>query len=138
MINDCFCKYSGGPSILKNRTNSESIVNSNGINYYNIKNHQGNSLLHVVTLDELPEMGRYIIEKGGNINGKNKDGDTPLHLAVRNKKKLMIDVLMNNGAKIDIENAKRETVYELATNDLRKKYNMTKTIIATQNKKKKK
>lgn len=138
MINDCFCKYSGGPSIFKNRKNSESIVNSNGINYYNIKNHQGNSLLHVVTLDELPEMGRYIIEKGGNINGKNKDGDTPLHLAVRNKKKLMIDVLMNNGAKIDIENAKRETVYELATNDLRKKYNMTKTIIATQNKKKKK
>ena len=39
MINDCFCKYSGGPSIFKNRKNSESIVNSNGINYHNIKHH---------------------------------------------------------------------------------------------------
>ena len=144
MINRCFLKYSGGPkaiSLLKAQIEEEkenqTELPEDQVNFINLKDKDGNSFLHLVTIEDIPELAKYFIEKGSNINLKNNDGDTPLHIAMRYKYKEIIDLLLSNGARIDIANNSNEIVYDLASSEMKKKYGMDKEMMYRQSKKKK-
>lgn len=143
MIQRCFLKYSGGPGaipILKNlmeegkKTNV--VTREDQVNFYNLSNKDGNTFLHLVIIEDLPELAEYLIDKGTNVNSQNNEGDTPLHIAIRNKYKDCIDLLMKNGARIDIPNNNNEIVYEMSNSEIKKKYGMDKEIVIRRTKKK--
>lgn len=143
MIQRCFLKYSGGPKaipILKNLMEegkkNNVVTREDQVNFYNLTNKDGNTFLHLVVIEDLPELAEYLIDKGTNVNTQNNEGDTPLHIAIRNKYKDCIDLLMKNGARIDIPNNNNEIVYEMSNSEIKKKYGMDKEIVIRQTKKK--
>lgn len=63
-----------------------------------------------------PEMAKFLIAKGANVNAKNKDGMTPLHTA---RSKAIVQILLSAGAKINIQeenarNGKSTTLLHIA------------------------
>ena len=143
VYNNCFSKYSGGPEIyeqLKRRIeldNKKEMCNynnqeiSNEVDFYNLKLEDGNSFLHIVTAEGFPEMVRYFLEKGANVNILNSKGDTPLHIAVRNKNEEIIKLLIDFNAKIGICNNDNEVVY-ISENGKKKKYGIEKEYVDKQ------
>ena len=144
VYNKCFSKYSGGPEIyeqLKRRIeldNKKEIYNynnnqeiTNEVDFYNLKLEDGNSFLHIVTNEGFPEMVRYFLEKGANVNIANSKGDTPLHIAVRNKNEDIIKLLIDFNAKIGICNNDSEVVY-VSENAKKKKYGIEKEYVDKQ------
>ena len=144
VYNKCFSKYSGGPEIyeqLKRRIeldNKKEMYNynnnqeiSNEVDFYNLKLEDGNSFLHIVTNGGFPEMVRYFLEKGANVNIVNSKGDTPLHIAVRNKHEDIIKLLIDFNAKIGICNNDNEVVY-VSENAKKRKYGIEKEYVDKQ------
>lgn len=165
IIQKCFIKYSGGPTVLtmnKDRNKNDedenidiNIPNSvdnindeleeeisfgkkqeNYVNYYKlIDKKTGNSFLHLAVIGGYAEFLRYFLEKKTDINLRNFDGNTPLHLALFNKDKKIIDILMNNKPKLDIPNNKGEIPFDLFTDEMKEYYGIDKMLIIKKNKK---
>ena len=107
------------------------------VNYYNLIDPKtGNSFLHMAAMEDYPEMVKYFIEKGANLNMKNNDGNTPLHLALKHKHKKIIKLLMDNKAALDIPNNDGDIAFEYFTPEMKKEYGVDKILIINPVKKK--
>ena len=146
MVLQCFLTYSGGIKalqILKQQRNEEQRKQYEGIPsskdvdknfYYNIKDENGNTFLHLATQSDLADLVRFLIEKGSNVNIQNKEGNTALHIALNNVNNKVsdlqiVDLLMKNGAHIDIVNSANKIPYDMASTEIKKKYGMDKEIM---------
>ena len=137
----CFDKYSGGPEVLKflneqlaNNKNDSYInkfMNTPGfVNFYELKEKDtGNSYVHLAVEGDCPELIKYFISKGANINKQNKDGQTPLHLALKNKNMEIIGILLDNKAKLNIPNNEGEIPFDYFTSDMKKQFGLEKTMV---------
>ena len=139
----CYNKYSGGPSTIKYLTSrNEENDDNNGkspylVNYYNLIDPKtGNSFLHIAAMENYPELVKYFIEKGANLNMKNNDGNTPLHLALKRKNKKIIKLLMDNKAALDIPNSEGDIPFEYFTSEMKKEYGVDKILVINPVKKK--
>lgn len=146
MVLQCFLTYSGGIKalqILKQQRNEEQRKQYEGIPsskevdknfYYNIKDENGNTFLHLATQADLADLVRFLIEKGSNVNIQNKEGNTALHIALNNVNNKVsdlqiVDLLMKNGAHIDIVNSANKIPYDMASTEIKKRYGMDKEIM---------
>jgi hypothetical protein len=137
----CLDKYSGGPEVLKflneqlanNKNDSyvNKFINTPGfVNFYELKEKDtGNSYVHLAVEGDCPELIKYFIEKGANINKQNKDGQTPLHLALKNKNMEIIGILLDNKAKLNIPNNEGEIPFDYFTSDMKKQFGLEKTMV---------
>ena len=141
----CYNKYSGGPATIKYLNNQneekqnddEDEKDSYNVNYYNLFDTKtGNTFLHMAAIDNYPEMVKYFIEKGADINKKNNNGNTPLHLALKAKNKPIIKLLMDNKAALDIPNEDGEIPFEYFTPEMKKEYGVDKILVINPVKKK--
>ena len=73
----------------------------------------GNSYLHLATINQLEGVVKTLIEKGIYINMQNNDGNTPLHLAYLNDNIPIINILRNNKIDTKIKNNERKIAEEL-------------------------
>ncbi len=141
MLKKCMDKYSGGPEAIKYLKNefSRNIKNDNNINdintdgfvnFYELnEKNTGNSYLHLAVIGNYPDLVKYFIEKGADINKKNNEGDTPLHIALRNKMNIIIGILLENKAKLDIPNNEGEIPFDFFSNEMKKQYGLEKMLI---------
>jgi hypothetical protein len=107
------------------------------VNYYNLIDPKtGNSFLHIAAMENYPELVKYFIEKGANLNMKNNDGNTPLHLALKRKNKKIIKLLMDNKAALDIPNSEGDIPFEYFTSEMKKEYGVDKILVINPVKKK--
>jgi hypothetical protein len=135
IVTRCYDKYSGGPATIKYLKNPVEDKNSFSkdsyyVNYYDLVDPKtGNTFLHLATIDDFPEIVKYFIEKGADLNMKNSDGNTPLHLAIKSKRNKIIKLLIDNKAALDIPNNDGEIPFEYLTPDMRKEFGVDKIII---------
>ena len=138
IIRKCFNKYSGGPEVISNlkeqlKNDNLSIDDNNiredQVNFYNIVTEEGNSFLHLATMENLYELVKYFTQKGANCNIQNLNGDTPLHIAARENYKLCIKYLLEGNAKLDIMNNKKEIPFDYFDSDSKKQFGLEKVVI---------
>ena len=138
IIRKCFSKYSGGPEVisyLKEQFNKEQFKNNENelredqVNFYDIITEEGNSFLHIATMENLPELVKYFTDKGANLNIQNLNGDTPLHIAAREKFELCTRILLNGKAALDIPNNNNQIPFDYFDNMQKKEYGLEKTVI---------
>ena len=142
LFKKCHDKYSGGPETIKYlMTDIEEKNNDEKppyfVNYYNlVEPNTGNSFLHKTAIDNIPEVAKYIVDKGANKNLQNKEGNTPLHLALKCKNSKIIKILMDNKAALDIPNSKGEIPFDYFTPEMKKEYGIDKMLVLNPTKKK--
>ena len=141
VVKKCLDKYSRGPEVIKflndeigkniKDNNLTNNMNSDGfVNFYELREkNTGNSYLHLATLGNYPQIVKYFIEKGADVNKKNEEGNTPLHIALKNQNLEIITMLLENKAKLDIPNNEGEIPFDFFTNDLKKKFGLEKMLI---------
>ena len=138
VIKKCLTKYSGGPSVIsylksqlkKDQFNEkENELREDQVNFYNLITKEGNSVLHIATMENLPELVKYFTDKGANVNIQNLNGDTPLHIAARENYKLCIKYLLEGNAKLDIMNNKKEIPFDYFDSDSKKQFGLEKVVI---------
>ena len=140
----CFDKYSGGPEVLKlinsqignSNKNIDNINNYNNMNisgfvdFYELREKEsGNSYLHLAIEGNYPDLLKYFIEKGADINKQNNEGNTPLHLALKNKNMEIIEILLGKKAKLNIPNNDGEIPFDYFTSDMKKKFGLDKILV---------
>ena len=131
----CYDKYSGGPTTIKNLQNPKEYLetysrDSYYINYYSlIEPNTGNTFLHLATIEDYPELVKYFIEKGADLNMKNVDGNTPLHLALKAKNNKIIKLLIENKAALDIPNKDGEIPFDYLTPDMKREFGVDRILI---------
>ena len=145
IIRKCFNKYSGGPEVISNlkeqlKNDNLSINDSNlredQVNFYNIVIEEGNTFLHLATMDNLYQLVKYFTQKGADCNIQNLNGDTPLHIAARENYKLCIKYLLEGNAKLDIMNNKKEMPFDYFDSDNKKQFGLEKVVIVMKDMKK--
>ena len=138
IIRKCFSKYSGGPEVisyLKEQFNKEQFKNNENelredqVNFYDIITEEGNSFLHIATMENLPELVKYFTDKGANLNIQNLNGDTPLHIAAREKFELCTRILLNGKAALDIPNNNNQIAFDYFDNMQKKEFGLEKVVI---------
>ena len=131
-------KYSGGPEVIsylkeqfKNEQfkNNEDELREDQVNFYDIITEEGNSFLHIATMENLPELVKYFTDKGANLNIQNLNGDTPLHISAREKFDLCTKILLEGKAALDIPNNKNEIAYDYFDNARRKEYGIDNVFV---------
>ena len=146
IIRKCFNKYSGGPEVidyLKEQLNNnnedinESELREDQVNFYNIITEEGNSFLHLATMDNLYELVKYFTEKGANCNIQNNNGDTPLHIAARENYNLCIKYLLKGNAALDIMNNNKEIPFDYFDNIKKKEFGLEKVVVVMKDQDKK-
>ena len=131
----CYNKYSGGPDTIKYINSQQEEIKKNEnytylVNYYNLEDPKtGNTFLHMAAMGDYPEMIKYFLEKGANVNKQNHEGDTPLHLALKIKNKRIIQLLMDNKAALDIPNKEGKIPFEFFDSEMKKEYGIDKLLI---------
>ena len=143
VVRKCFDKYSGGPETIKYKIeereksiktddkNENKENNNDGfVNFYKLtEKNTGNTYLHLAAINNYPQLIKYFIEKGADINEKNEDGNTPLHIALKNNFLEIIKILLDNKAKLDIPNNEGEIPFDLFSNDMKKLFGLEKMLI---------
>lgn len=85
----CFSKHSGGPTIKIEGTKIYPHLSNKDQEYYinllEMRDCNGNYLIHISVIDKFVELVLYLIIKNINLNVQNNDGDTPMHLSVRSE-----------------------------------------------------
>ena len=144
----CFDKYSGGPEMLRllkeelqnnnnnnnNNNNKTEEKNKNlnldgYVNFYKLADENGNTYLHISIMENYPDLVKYFIDKGANINKKNNDGNTPLHIALKQKNMEIIGILLKNKAKLDIPNNDGDIPFEFFDSEMKKKFGLEKMLV---------
>jgi hypothetical protein len=143
MIKKCFSKYSGGPELIKylkeqlrheENKDDESELREDQVNFYNIITEEGNSFLHIATMENLPELVKYFTDKGANLNIQNFNGDTPLHIAARENFDACTLILLQGNAKLDIVNHQGEIPFDYFDNVKKKEFGLEKVVIVREKK----
>ena len=143
MIKKCFSKYSGGPELIKylkeqlrheENKDDESQLREDQVNFYNIITEEGNSFLHIATMENLPELVKYFTDKGANLNIQNFNGDTPLHIAARENFDACTLILLQGNAKLDIVNHQGEIPFDYFDNVKKKEFGLEKVVIVREKK----
>ena len=67
----------------------------------NVRGPLGRTALHYAVRQQLPEVVRYLIEHGVDINSTTKESYTPLHYATCLENKEIIELLLNAGANVN-------------------------------------
>lgn len=65
-----------------------------------------------------PEMIRYLVKKGGNVNAQSHGGETPLHIAALLGARLSVRTLLANGADPNIKNESGQSVWDYVQHEL--------------------
>lgn len=132
-INTCINKYSGGPTSLSHlKENLEEKKNDTTkiikhINFYDLEEKKtGNSYLHSAIIDNHPELVRYMLEKGADVNKQNNEGDTSLHLALKSGNMELIKIIMNKKPALDIQNKEGIIPLDLFTHQMKVYFNIEK------------
>ena len=131
----CYNKYSGGPvtiKYLKNPVENKKTFNKDSyqVDYYSLVDPKtGNSFLHLATIDNYPQLVKYFIKKGANLDLKNKEGNTPLHLAVKARHSEIIRLLLDNKASLDIPNNNGDIPYEFFTSEMKSEFGIDKILV---------
>ena len=141
IVKNCLDKYSGGPETIKylneekeKNINNNYINNDNNneglVNFYELtEKNTGNSYLHLATQGNCPQLIKYFIEKGADINKKNEEGNTPLHIALKKNYLDIIGILLENKARLDVPNNEGEIPFDLFSNEMKKKFGLEKLLI---------
>ncbi len=58
---------------------------------------------YITTNRDRPQIVRYLLAHGAEVNATNKHGETPLHKAVKSGRKATVEVLLNNGAALELQ-----------------------------------
>lgn len=90
-----------------------------------IQNFNGDTVLHFACKKRSPEVLRYIIKKGGNVNQPNKMGLYPLHLA--GKRQNLVSILIEEGA--DLEVCTRNGMTPLSDSISKRRKNITDILL---------
>jgi len=80
-------------------------------------------------MENYPDLVKYFIDKGANINKKNNDGNTPLHIALKQKNMEIIGILLKNKAKLDIPNNDGDIPFEFFDSEMKKKFGLEKMLV---------
>ena len=138
IVKKCFIKYSGGPSVINylkeqiknNQFNEkENELREDQVNFYNLITEEGNSFLHIATMENLPELVKYFTDKGANLNIQNYNGDTPLHISARENFDDCTKILLKGKAALDIPNNDNQIPFDYFDNMKKKKFGLEKTVI---------
>ena len=135
ILRRCYNKYSGGPvtiKYLKNPVEDKKTFNKDSyqVDYYSLVDPKtGNSFLHLATIDNYPQLVKYFIKKGANLDLKNKEGNTPLHLAVKARHSEIIRLLLDNKASLDIPNNNGDIPYEFFTSEMKREFGIDKILV---------
>ena len=142
VIKKCLTKYSGGPSVIsylksqlkKDQFNEkENELREDQVNFYNLITKEGNSVLHIATMENLPELVKYFTDKGANVNIQNLNGDTPLHISAREHFDACTLILLKAKASLDIPNNNNKIPFDYFTEDRKKKFGLDKIVIKDNN-----
>ena len=85
--------------------------------------------MHKAVIDNYPEIVKYILDKGADVNKQNDNGDTALHIAAKNDNVEIIELLIKNKAALDIPNKEGVIPFELFSPDVKKEFGFGKTTI---------
>ena len=138
VIKKCLTKYSGGPSVIsylksqlkKDQFNEkENELREDQVNFYSLITKEGNSFLHIATMENLPELVKYFTDKGANLNIQNYNGDTPLHISARENFDDCTKILLKGKAALDIPNNDNQIPFDYFDNIKKKKFGLEKTVI---------
>jgi ankyrin repeat protein len=81
----------------------------------NARSADGETLLHLTTVNGYRVISAFLIEKGADINVKTKDdGHTPLHWAAREGHSEIAELLITNGADTDVKTKNGTTPLSIA------------------------
>ena len=83
----------------------------------------------MATQGNCPQLIKYFIEKGADINKKNEEGNTPLHIALKKNYLDIIGILLENKARLDVPNNEGEIPFDLFSNEMKKKFGLEKLLI---------
>lgn len=120
-LDKCFTQYSGGPEFIQHleelrkeskNKKAQIEIRPDTVDFYNKPDENGNTCLHIATIENHPELVEYFIEKGTIIDKQNNDGDTALHIAARRKNDEICDILIRYKAALDVPNNKDEIPFE--------------------------
>ena len=143
ILNKCYYKYSGGPLSIKykntdfEKKKSKEKNDNYFVDYFSLLEQKtGNTFLHLAVIENYPEIVKYFVEKGANLNVQNKDGNTPLHLALEKNEKEIIKLLMENKAALDIPNNEGKIAFDFFTPEMKKEYGVDTLLILNPAKKK--
>ncbi len=100
------------------------------MNFYKlVDNNTGNTYLHLAVIDDYPQLIKYFIEKGADVNIQNEDGNTPLHLALKQNNMDVAKILLDNKAKLDIPNNEGEIPFDFFTNEMKKRFGLEQMLV---------
>ena len=142
VIKKCLTKYSGGPSVIsylksqlkKDQFNEkENELREDQVNFYSLITKEGNSFLHIATMENLPELVKYFTDKGANVNIQNLNGDTPLHISAREHFDACTLILLKAKASLDIPNNNNKIPFDYFNEDRKKKFGLDKIVIKDNN-----
>lgn len=80
----------------------------------NIKDKEGNSLLHFAVASNDKSIIELLLNAGAGVNDIRMDGYTPLHMAVESGDQEIIKILLDHGARLDIQDLFGKTALHLA------------------------
>ena len=103
-------------SIKRKKIDICQLILSSKILDLSFQDKNGNSYLHLATINQLEGVIKTLIEKGIYINMQNNDGNTPLHLAYIYDNIPIINILRNNKIDTKIKNNERKIAEELKKN----------------------
>ena len=73
------------------------------------------SSLHIAVKKTAPNLARFLLQNGANLNLKDDSGDTPLHIAVRNGTEEIAKLLLDWGADAEIKDKHGRTPVQIAS-----------------------
>ena len=79
-----------------------------------LKNKQGQTLLHVATQNKSFKILKFLVENGADIQCTDNKNNTPLHIAVNNIDYNSVQLLMKYNPKLNILNINKETPLDIA------------------------
>ncbi len=104
----------GEPAFFKMDTDSciRAFVDA-GVDV-DIKNLNGNTMLHDLAMTNRSNLARYLLEHGADVNIPNPDGVTPAHLAALWGEEDMLKLLVEHGADLSAKDNQGRTVLDYA------------------------
>jgi len=113
---NCLCRNDEPVLNLAIRFDSAEIVKllvDNGSKFQKRDINSGDTPLHEAAAGGNPEIFKYLVKKGADINVKNSDGDSPIHKASGHSLEIA-SFLIESGVNVNIKNKHGETPLHLA------------------------